>query len=107
MKKDLKTKNHTNRFLIFYATAGNGHLRAAQAVQKQIEKSLPNAQVQIVDAFRYISPLLEKAVSGSYSKMIKISPSTYGYLYRQMENERFLQINNFFNRFASKKSFRS
>ena len=105
IKKDLKTKNHTNRFLIFYATAGNGHLRAAQAVQKQIEKSLPSAQVQMVDAFRYISPLLEKAVSGSYSKMIKISPSAYGYLYRQMENERLLQINKFFNRFASKKIF--
>ena len=105
IKKNLKTKNHTNRFLIFYATAGNGHLRAAQAVQKQIEKSLPSAQVQMVDAFRYISPLLEKAVSGSYSKMIKISPSAYGYLYRQMENERLLQINKFFNRFASKKIF--
>ena len=93
------------RFLIFYATAGNGHLRAAQAVEKEIKKNLQNAQIQMIDAFRYISPLLEKAVSGSYSKMIKVSPSAYGFLYRQMENEKLLQINNFFNRFALRKIF--
>lgn len=93
------------RVLIFSASAGSGHIRAAAAVQTQIQQSFPAAQVQNLDAFKYISPLLEKAVAGSYAKIIKISPPAYGYLYRQMEKDGFgkEEINKLLTKVATPK----
>ena len=102
---NIDIKPDLERVLIFSASAGNGHIRAAEAVQKQIEQSFPLAQVKMLDAFRYISPLLEKAIAGSYAKMIKISPLAYGYLYRQMEKDGFAkeEINRLLTKVAAPK----
>jgi len=60
-------------------------MRTAEALKKAVEEMYPEAEVAILDTFRYASPFLEKVVLGTYMEIIKFSPVIYGYLYRQSE----------------------
>ncbi|MTI82238.1 MAG: glycosyltransferase [Firmicutes bacterium] len=98
-----------NRVLIFTVSAGDGHTRAAQAVKKQILENYPEAQVSIVDTFRYASPMVEKMVLGAYLEIIKISPMVYGYFYYRAEKTQPLsgfakmEFNRIINKLAAPK----
>ncbi len=67
-------------------TVGAGHMRTAEALKKAALAAAPEAEVVILDTFRYASPFLEKVVLGTYIEMLKMSPVIYGYLYRQAEH---------------------
>jgi len=75
-----------NKILIFSVTVGTGHVRAAEALKKAAGYLYPEAEVSILDTFRYASPFLEKVVLGTYMEILKMSPVVYGFLYRQAEN---------------------
>ncbi|AEF94356.1 Monogalactosyldiacylglycerol synthase [Desulfotomaculum nigrificans CO-1-SRB] len=77
-----------NRVLVLSVTAGEGHMRAAAAIKTEILQRNPKAAVEILDTFRYASPLIEKVILGTYMEVIKMSPVIYGYLYRQAEKEK-------------------
>ncbi|MBO8137055.1 MAG: glycosyltransferase [Desulfotomaculum sp.] len=83
----LAAHRELNKILILTVSAGDGHTRAAQAVERQFKELYPNARVEIVDTFRYASPLVEKMVRGAYLEIIKISPMLYGYLYYRAEKD--------------------
>ncbi len=76
------------RILLLSVSAGEGHMRAAAAIKEEIFRRNPGATIEILDTFRYASPLIEKVVLGTYMEIIKMSPVIYGYLYRQAEKEK-------------------
>ena len=92
------------RIVILSVTAGTGHMRAALAIESAILENHPQAEVTVLDTFRFTSPLLEKAVLGSYMEMLKLVPVFYGYLYRQAERGQPLSgfVKNEFNRLIHK-----
>lgn len=60
-------------------------MRTAEALKKAAGVLYPEAEVSILDTFRYASPFLEKVVLGTYMEILKMTPVIYGYLYRQAE----------------------
>lgn len=60
-------------------------MRTAEALKKAAGFLFPEAEVAILDTFRYASPFLEKVVLGTYMEILKMTPVIYGYLYRQAE----------------------
>ncbi len=73
--------------LILSIAAGGGHMRAAQAVRDYMAKHNRDIGVEIVDWFKYINPVVDKVVIGSYMGTLKASPALYGKLYDMAEKE--------------------
>lgn len=73
--------------LIFSVSAGGGHTHAAEAIEKHILLNDPLAQVKIIDTIKYINPILDKVVIGSYLRSLKLSPAIFGKLYNFTETD--------------------
>ncbi|KAA8675924.1 MGDG synthase family glycosyltransferase [Clostridium sp. HV4-5-A1G] len=73
--------------LILSISAGGGHGNAAEALKSYISLRDPASKVKIVDALKYINPIIDKVVIGSYLKSLKVSPSLYGKLYSYSEGD--------------------
>lgn len=69
------------RVLVFSATIGDGHLRAAEAIIKVIKKKAPQAEITHLDFGEYISKTLNTVVKKSYIELIKHTPKLYGTFY--------------------------
>lgn len=75
------------RVLIFSVSAGGGHKNAAEAIKSYIELNDPKSNVVILDTLKYINPMLDKVIIGSYINTIKITPSLFGKLYNVSEDD--------------------
>lgn len=73
--------------LILSIAAGGGHMRAAQAVRDYMARHYENVNVEIVDWFKYVNPVVDKVVIGGYIGTLKTSPTLYGKLYDMAEKE--------------------
>lgn len=73
--------------LILSVAAGGGHIHAAEAIKKYILLNDSKSNVQLVDTLKYINPLIDKVVIGSYLQTIKITPSLFGKLYTLSETD--------------------
>jgi len=71
--------------LILTVSAGAGHIKAAEAIRDSFVKQYPNAKVMVVDTYKYVNPLVDKLVVGSYLKAVKNVPSFYAKLYALSE----------------------
>ena len=71
--------------LFLSVSAGGGHGRAAEAVKERIDLKYPSSRTMIVDALKYISPLVDRLIMGSYINTIKKTPNIYRKLYRLSE----------------------
>lgn len=71
--------------LLLAVSAGGGHQKAAEAVKEYVQAKYPSYQTKIVDAYRYVSPILDKVVIGSYLKTLKNSPKLWGKIYELAE----------------------
>jgi processive 1,2-diacylglycerol beta-glucosyltransferase len=69
------------RVLIFSASYGAGHLRAAEAVMEEIKRQYPGSEVIHMDWGRLISQTLNKIIKDTYLWMIKHAPQLYGKFY--------------------------
>ncbi|GAE35452.1 MGDG synthase family glycosyltransferase [Halalkalibacter akibai] len=72
-----------SQITIFSASIGNGHNEASRALKEQLE--LQGDNVQIIDTFQSIHPLLHKTFLELYLKMIEKTPRLWGRLYRYSE----------------------
>lgn len=73
--------------LAFSATAGAGHVRAAEAlVEAQRYYELP-LEIKHHDILDFTFPLFKKLYSEFYFAVAKASPDLWGYLYRKAGNE--------------------
>jgi len=69
------------RILILYITHHSGHHCAAIAVQKAISTVAPDAEINILDAFNYTNPIINKIAHKTYMQVIKRRPEVWEYLY--------------------------
>lgn len=75
------------RILILSVSAGGGHGHAAEALRSYIESELPNSDIKIIDTLKYINPIIDKVVIGSYLKSLKVTPSLYGKIFTYSEGD--------------------
>ncbi len=71
--------------LFLTASTGGGHIKAAQALMEHMEKNVPGCRTVLVDALKYINPIADRLIAGTYLQTIKKAPNIYGKLYRLSE----------------------
>ncbi len=69
------------RVLILYVSVGTGHMKAAEALKESIERQFSGWSVDVFDTLKYINPVIDKIVVGSYLGALKRSPGLYSRLY--------------------------
>lgn len=75
------------RILIAHVTAGAGHTRAAQAIEKAIKNLYPDANVKLVDTLDYINSVYKKLYNNTYVALVKHTPKIWGYLYDRFDKD--------------------
>ncbi|RXI41060.1 UDP-N-acetylglucosamine--LPS N-acetylglucosamine transferase [Clostridium tetani] len=80
------------KVLIFSISAGGGHSKAAESLKEYIDLYSPKSTVKVIDTLKYINPIIDKVIIGSYLKTIKITPSLFGKLYDYTESDYGLSI---------------
>ncbi len=69
------------RVLIFSATFGAGHVRAAQAMIEAIYSKVPDAEVTHLDFGAVLSKTFNKVIKNTYIEVIKHTPRLWGKFY--------------------------
>ena len=94
----------SKKILLLYISEHSGHHQAARAVENAILKKFPDVTVISINAFRYVNPILERAIHGLYMKVIKKKPRIWEYLYDNPEVMRRTKwIKDFLNKSNSRK----
>jgi processive 1,2-diacylglycerol beta-glucosyltransferase len=70
-----------NRVLILSASAGAGHVRAAQAIEKAFVKLGAAKELHNIDVLDYTSKLFHNLYSKAYIEIVNKNPEIYGWLY--------------------------
>lgn len=92
------------KILILSVSAGGGHIHAAEAIKKYILLNDSKSKVEVVDTLKFINPIIDKLVIGSYLKTLKVSPSLFGKLYNFSEtDDNLATFSNKFNEILAKK----
>lgn len=73
--------------LFLTAATGGGHVKAAQALMEHMEKQLPGCRTRLVDALKYISPIIDRLITGTYLNTVKTLPGLYGKFYDLSEKD--------------------
>lgn len=71
--------------LFLSVSTGGGHEKAAEAIKEHIDLKYPSSRTLIVDTLKYISPMADRLIVGSYLNAIKNMPNVYGKLYKISE----------------------
>ncbi|NTW72427.1 MAG: galactosyldiacylglycerol synthase [Eubacteriaceae bacterium] len=74
-----------SKVLIFTASTGGGHNIAANSLKEHFESC--GYEAVKVDAFKETNQLLDKVMSKGYENIVKISPKTYGRMYKVANNK--------------------
>lgn len=69
------------RILVFSATFGAGHVRAAEATIEAIRAKAPGAEITHLDFGAFLSKTLNKIVKNTYIELIKHTPRLWGKFY--------------------------
>lgn len=72
--------------LILSASAGAGHLRAAQAVERAFAETGSAASVHNHDALEFTNPLFRRVYSRVYIDMVNRMPEVLGWLYDRLDD---------------------
>ncbi|MCX7710994.1 MAG: UDP-N-acetylglucosamine--LPS N-acetylglucosamine transferase [Clostridia bacterium] len=88
--------------LFLSVSTGKGHFKAAEALREAVENKYPLSQNLIIDSLKYINPVVDKLVVGSYLTTVKANPYIYKKIYEISElNDHFYlfskAINNLFS----------
>ena len=70
------------KILIFSASTGGGHKRAAAALEETIRRMDPDAEVTVVDGLRAIGKVYDTTAVKGYYFLVKKAPKFYGGLYK-------------------------
>ena len=74
-----------NRVLLLSASAGAGHVRAAQALEKAFTQSGTAREVRHVDALEYTNKVFRKLYAQAYIEMVNSAPEVLGWLYDALD----------------------
>lgn len=75
------------KILIFSASTGGGHKRAAAAIEDTIRRSEPGVEVTVVDGLRAIGKLYDTTTVQGYYFLVKNAPKVYGEMYKITDRE--------------------
>ena len=75
------------KILILTAATGGGHIRAAVAIEKHLKDNCPGVEVQVADALKTISSVLDKTVCDGYHFLATKAPKMFGKLYESTNQE--------------------
>ncbi|MBB5190834.1 UDP-N-acetylglucosamine:LPS N-acetylglucosamine transferase [Silvimonas terrae] len=70
------------KILLLSVSAGAGHMRAAEALHRTAQLHFPDVETLHLDAMDYVTPTFRKVYTDWYIKLVNISPTTWGLLYR-------------------------
>ena len=73
------------RVLILSASAGAGHLRAAQAIEQALLSRKSAKEVRNIDTLDYTNPVFRNLYSKTYLEMVNRTPELLGWLYDHMD----------------------
>jgi processive 1,2-diacylglycerol beta-glucosyltransferase len=74
-----------NRVLLLSASAGAGHLRAADALEKSFKALHAASQVRHVDALEYTNEVFRSLYSKAYIEMVNKAPEALGWMYEKLD----------------------
>ncbi len=70
------------RFLIMTASIGSGHIRAAEAVEGELRKQYPEAEVRTVDFMSHKTSAFHGMLKDLYLRMLDFVPNLYDLFYK-------------------------
>ncbi len=73
------------RILVLSASVGAGHLRAAEAVEKALRISVPDATVKNVDILDLTNRVFRRVYGKLYLDLVNMAPHALGYFYDIMD----------------------
>ncbi len=73
------------RVLVLSASAGAGHLRAAEAIEKAIQQRGLAAEVQHLDVLKYTNKVFRHLYSKAYLDLVNKAPEVLGWLYDYLD----------------------
>ncbi len=76
------------RVLVLSASAGAGHLRAAEAIEKAIQSRGLASEVQHVDVLKYTNKVFRHLYSKAYLDLVNRAPEVLGWLYDYLDEHR-------------------
>ncbi len=76
------------RILIISASAGHGHVRAAQALEAWAKRLYPAAEVRNVDILDFTAAIYRKVYAASYLRLADSAPELWGYLFNKGDRAR-------------------
>ena len=74
-----------NRILVLSASAGAGHLRAAQAVELALRELDPSTVVRNIDVLSLATPAFRRLYGAGYLDLVNKAPHALGYFYDLMD----------------------
>ena len=75
------------KILVFSASTGGGHRRAAAALKEYIEANSENTEVRISDGLALSGKAYNKFICNGYTTLAKLTPKFYGRLYISSDKE--------------------
>jgi processive 1,2-diacylglycerol beta-glucosyltransferase len=79
--------NNQRRILLVSVSAGNGHVRAAQAIAAHAWPDFPDLRLQHIDMMQIVPTLFRRLYSDLYMKIASGLPEAWGWLYRKTDCE--------------------
>jgi processive 1,2-diacylglycerol beta-glucosyltransferase len=74
-----------NKILILSASAGAGHIRAAEALEKAFEQSGATREIRHIDVLNYTNKVFRHLYSKAYIDMVNRMPDVMGWLYDHLD----------------------
>jgi processive 1,2-diacylglycerol beta-glucosyltransferase len=74
------------RVLVLSASAGAGHLRAAEAIEKAIRIRGAASEVQHLDVLKYTNHVFRNLYSKAYIELVNKAPEVLGWLYDHLDD---------------------
>ena len=74
-----------DKVLVLSASAGAGHVRAAQAVEHALLEMRVARAVRHVDTLDYTNKLFRRLYSNAYIDLVNNAPEVLGWLYEQLD----------------------
>lgn len=75
------------KILIFYASYGGGHLKAAESINECVLNNYKdkNIEVELIDCMKYVNKAIEKMTTAAYREMAKKMPWAWGKIYNDSQ----------------------
>jgi processive 1,2-diacylglycerol beta-glucosyltransferase len=74
-----------NKVLVLSASAGAGHIRAAQAIERALAETGAAREVRHVDTLEYTNKIFRRLYSKAYLEMVNKMPDVLGWLYDHLD----------------------